>query len=224
MDFEELASRYDRWFETPLGSYVDAWEKRLTWELAAPRSGERVLDVGAGTALYLLELAERGLQCTGLDISPLMMRAARGKAERRGVHLDMVMGSGDRLPFKNDSFDLVLSVTALEFFKSPERAAAEMVRVCRRGGRVVVGVLNRWSPWAIRRRILGLFRKTIFSECRFYSPPELRRLFGARKTFAAVYAPPGCPPRFLPCFQRLEPLCEKWLSPLGAYIAVRVDV
>ena len=72
MDFDEIVHQYDEWFSTPLGFHVDRLEKEITWKLARPESGEKVLDIGTGTANYLIELARMGLDCTGLDIGHKM--------------------------------------------------------------------------------------------------------------------------------------------------------
>ncbi|RLC23098.1 MAG: hypothetical protein DRH56_07985 [Deltaproteobacteria bacterium] len=224
MQFDDMVKKYDEWFESPLGAHVDRWEKRLTWRLARPRPGERVLDIGTGTANYLLELARMGLDCTGLDPGLKMMRRAMDKAAAGGLRLILVQAEGEGLPFPDGRFDLVLSVTAFEFFPDPQRAVAEMIRVCAPGGRIVVGVLNKWSIWAARRRILSWFRESIFADCRFYSYPEMRRFFGPVKWGTAAFAPPGLPAGLLPAFDLLEPRLQQAARPFGAYLAVRRDV
>jgi hypothetical protein len=95
-----------------------------------------------------------------------------------------------------------------------------MVRVCKPGGKIVVGVLNSWSVWTARRRFLSWFRTSIFTGCRFYSFPEMRRLFGPVHWSTAVFAPPGLPRRMIPLFDRMEPLLRRWLKPFGAYLVV----
>jgi ubiquinone/menaquinone biosynthesis C-methylase UbiE len=220
MDFDDIADRYDAWFATPLGAAIDCQEKELTWRLAAPEPGQKVLDIGTGTANYLLELARRGLDCTGLDVGYGMLLRAHRKAQEQGLTLKLVTATGESLPFPDRYFDLVLSVTAFEFFPDPARAVREMVRVCRPGGRIVVGVLNKWSVWAARRRVLSWFRESIFTDCRFYSYPEMLRLFGPVRWGTSAFAPPGLPPALIPLFQRLEPFLQKWAKPFGAYLVV----
>ena len=50
MDFDDIVNKYDTWFTTPLGHHVDQCEKEITWRLAKPRPGEKVVDIGTGTA------------------------------------------------------------------------------------------------------------------------------------------------------------------------------
>ena len=224
MDFDDLAQQYDAWFKTPLGAYVDVWEKRLTWNLAEPRKGETVLDIGVGTANYVSDLRTLGVKGYGIDVSVPMLHVALEKARRGPFSLEVAQARAEALPFRDASFDLVLSVTALEFVPDPQRAVAEMKRVCRPGGRIVVSVLNKWSLWAARRRLISFFNRTIFSECRFYSGPELKRLFGAATYHTCVFAPPKSPALLVPMFDGLEPVLQKCLRPFGAYLIVRVDV
>ena len=142
------------------------------------------------------------------------------KALERGIKLKLVTASGEALPFPDGLFDLVLSVTAFEFFENPVLAVQEMTRVCRPGGRIVVSVLNKWSIWAARRRLLSWFRDSIFTYCRFYSYREMLHLFGPAAWTTSVFAPPGIPDRLIPCFSRLEPLLRKWAKPFGAYLVI----
>ena len=220
MDFDRIADQYDSWFATPLGAAIDRWEKEVTWRLARPRPGQKVLDIGTGTANYLIELAEMGLDCTGLDIGFSMLSRARAKSNALGLDLKLVTADSEHLPYPHRSFDLVISVTAFEFFPDPARSVEEMMRVCRPSGRIVVGVLNKWSVWAARRRFLSCFHETIFTRCRFYSYPEMSRLFGPVEWATAAFAPPGLPCRLIPFFDRLEPVFRKWAKPFGAYLAV----
>jgi ubiquinone/menaquinone biosynthesis C-methylase UbiE len=220
MDFDDIAHKYDAWFATPLGAAIDESEKEVTWNLALPVRGEKVLDIGTGTANYLIQLAASGLDCTGLDIGLKMLFLARKKAQAKGLKLDLVAGTSEELPFPNAQFDLVLSITAFEFFPDPARAVQEMMRVCKPEGRIVVGVLNKWSIWAARRRMLSWFRESIFIGCRFYSYREMIRLFGPVKWATSAFAPPGLPTRLIPFFRRLEPLFQRWAKPFGAYLVI----
>lgn len=220
MDFDRIVDEYDAWFSTPLGSAIDRWEKDITWRLAQPVRGEKVLDIGTGTANYLIELARLGLDCTGLDVGLGMLLRAKEKAAGEGLDIKLSVARAEALPFSDHRFDLVLSVTAFEFFSDPSSAVAEMCRVCRPGGRVVVAVLNKWSLWAMRRRILTWFRQTIFTHCRFYSYREMKRLFGRVQWGTAAFAPPELPPSLIPVFDRMEPLLQRLAKPFGAYLVV----
>lgn len=190
----DRAARYDAWFATPLGRAMDTAEARAVLDMAAPRPGERALDAGCGTGIYSRRLVERGATVTGLDMDPEMLAAARLKAPSA----TFVEGDVTALPFATDSFDLSLAVTLLCFVEDPQRAVAELVRVTRPGGRVVLAELNRWSLWAAWRRVKARRGSTTWQHARFYAPRELEALLrraGAHdvRTAAAAYLPPGAP-------------------------------
>lgn len=190
----ERASRYDAWFATPLGRAMDAAEARAVLGLADPQPGERALDVGCGTGIYTRRLAERGAAVTGLDSDREMLAAARVKVPQA----TFVEGDATALPFADDSFDLSLAVTLLCFVEEPQVAVAELVRVTRPGGRIVLAELGRHSLWAVWRRVEGWRGSQTWEEARFFTPRELGGLLGRAgagevRTSAAAYLPPGAP-------------------------------
>lgn len=165
---------YDAWYETPLGKVSDRLEKELVFSMAGVEKGEKALDAGCGTGIYSVELARKGALTTGADISREMLDLAKAKARKEGLAVEFVSADALTLPFPDDYFDLVLSVGMLCFVKEREKALLEIRRVLRPGGRLIAGVLNRWSPWAAFRRIKGLFKDTVYNRVDFISPPELR--------------------------------------------------
>jgi SAM-dependent methyltransferase len=91
-------------------------------------------------------------------------------------NLPLAQGDVFRLPFADGAFDIVTLITTLEFLERPEAALAETARVARQG--VLLGVLNRWSLLALRRRLRGLLRPTVYDDARFYDVGSLKRLLG----------------------------------------------
>lgn len=169
-------AKYDAWYETPLGSLSDRLEKGLVYSMVGATPGERVLDVGCGTGNYTLDLARKGCVVTGVDSSKEMLALARLKADDRGLDAAFHVADACALPFQDNFFDLIISVGLLCFLKYPEKALTEMNRVLMPEGRIVIGVLNSRSPWALFRRIKGLFKDTVYNQARFISPTELEGL------------------------------------------------
>jgi len=172
--FDDWPEKYDRWFETPIGSLVREYESRLLLEMTRPARGERILDVGCGTGIFTLDLLAAGARVTGLELSRPMLRRAGKKAS--GFPFSMVQGDMRGLPFTEGSFDKTVSVTAIEFVEDARAAVAELFRVTRPGGSVVVACLNSLSPWAVRRKAAAREGHSIFRHARFRSPEEMAGL------------------------------------------------
>lgn len=170
---DRVAARYEAWYDTGEGRRADAQEKAALEEaLRTFRDIGSMLEIGCGTGHFTRWLDEGGRQAVGLDIAASMLAEAQ---KQDGVPL--VQGDARRLPFADHAFDATLMIATLEFLESPQLALAEAARVSRQG--VVLGVLNRCSLLALRRRLKGLFQPTIYDEARFYSLGELARLLRA---------------------------------------------
>jgi ubiquinone/menaquinone biosynthesis C-methylase UbiE len=169
--FDDWPEKYDQWFETPIGRLVRECESRLLLETARPARGERILDAGCGTGIFTLDLLAAGARVTGLELSLPMLRRAGKKATN--LPFSMVQGDMRGLPFADRSFDTTVSVTAIEFVEDARAAVAELFRVTRPGGWIVVACLNSLSPWAARRKAAAAEGHSIFRHARFRSPEEM---------------------------------------------------
>jgi len=173
--FDEWPDTYDHWFTTPIGALVKRYEAELLMDLLKPTKGEVILDAGCGTGVFTLDLLSFGTHIIGIDISLPMLMRAREKAG--AYHLDLFSADISSLPFRENFFDKVVSVTALEFIEDAKSALRELFRVTKKGGSIVVATLNSLSPWAIRRRDEAQKGHPIFQKAIFRSPDELRLLF-----------------------------------------------
>jgi ubiquinone/menaquinone biosynthesis C-methylase UbiE len=172
--FDEWPEAYDRWFTTPIGSLVRKVEAELILDLLKPKPGDVVLDAGCGTGVFALDILSRGSQVVGSDISlPMLIYAGK---KLKGFPFQMVLSDMLTLPFQENSFDKVVSVTALEFIENAKGAVGELFRVTQKGGCIVVATLNSLSPWAFRRKAEAKERRTIFERAIFRSPDELSSL------------------------------------------------
>jgi ubiquinone/menaquinone biosynthesis C-methylase UbiE len=190
-----LIDSYARWRSSRLGAITDGLEQALLLELLGPLTGKMLLDVGCGDGALAAVLARRGAQVTGLDSDPLMVAAARRRAEREAIPLTIVEGKGEALPFHRDAFDVTLAVTSLCFIQDVRQAIAEMARVLKPGGRLVIGELGRWSLWAMKRRIRGWLGNATWHAAAFRTAAELRSLVEAAglevtSIRGAAYYPP----------------------------------
>lgn len=172
--FDEWPEKYDLWFTTPIGSLVRKYESEIILNFLNPAPGEIVLDAGCGTGVFTRDIISKGSKVTGLDISFPMLQRAREKAG--GFSFHPVWGDISTLPFREESFDKVVSITALEFIAEAKAAVAELFRVVQRGGVVVVATLNSRSPWAERRKDEARKGHSIFSKAVLISPDDLLSL------------------------------------------------
>jgi len=175
--FDPVAPFYDQFYDTALGRAVDELEKDLLYELAELHPGEQVLEVGAGTGHFAFDLAARGMAVVGADLSWPMLQGAHAK-RAAGAPLPLVQADAACLPLSPARFDLVLSVTALEFVARPEQMLQEMWRMLRPGGRLVVATLNARGPWAEARAREAAQQETPFAHGHFFTAEELVAMLG----------------------------------------------
>jgi SAM-dependent methyltransferase len=133
-DFHEI-SRQNAWMAEDLVRTVD------------PHAGERVLDVACGSGTAALVAARRYCEVTGIDYVPALIERARRRADAWGFDVDFRVADAQDLPFDRDAFDHVVSVYGVQFAPDQERAAAEMLRVCRPGGSIALAtpIAQGWS-------------------------------------------------------------------------------
>lgn len=132
--FEKYAEEYDAWYE----KYKPAYESELlALRTFLPNNpgNLKTLEIGAGTGRFAAPLGFR----YGLEPA----RAMAGIAEKRGIQT--VLGVAEYLPFKKQSFDLILIVAALSLFTDPAQALREVSVVLKPGGKIITGILDRNS-------------------------------------------------------------------------------
>jgi ubiquinone/menaquinone biosynthesis C-methylase UbiE len=129
-----------------LGDY-HAFAKATVWELGPVlveacgiSSGQRVLDVAAGTGNVAIRAAEAGAEVVASDLTAENFEAGRREARAHGAQLEWIVADAQALPFDDETFDVVTSCLGVIFVPDHRRVADELVRVCRPGG--TIGMLN----------------------------------------------------------------------------------
>ena len=107
------------------------------------RAGSKVLDVAAGNGMASLAAARRWCDVTSTDYVPALLECGRARASADGLPIEFIEADAEYLPFGDSEFDVVVSTFGVMFTPNQEKAASELSRVCKPGGRI--GLAN-WTP------------------------------------------------------------------------------
>lgn len=105
--------------------------------------GAKVLDVACGAGQTALPMARNGVRVTGIDLAGNLVEEATRRAQAEGLQVQFDEGDAEELPYDDASFDIVFSLIGAMFAPQPHKVAAELARVCRPGGRIIMG---NWTP------------------------------------------------------------------------------
>jgi SAM-dependent methyltransferase len=117
-----------------------------------------VLDVACGTGNLALPASEKGAKVTGIDIVPHLIEQARANAAAEELDAEFDVGDAEAMPYEDGEFDLVMTMFGAMFAPRPEVAAAEMLRVCKPGGRIAMA---NWTPQSFIGQVFKLGAKFV---------------------------------------------------------------
>ncbi|HTT38651.1 MAG TPA: methyltransferase domain-containing protein [Burkholderiales bacterium] len=153
------------------------------------RAGARVLDVAAGNGNATLAAARRWTDVTSTDYVPALLERGRARASAEGLPVRFEQADAEKLQYADASFDAVLSTFGVMFTPDQEKAASEMARVCKPGGKI--GLAN-WTPSGLIGEVFKLLGRYLPPPAGVKSPAlwgteeRLRELFGNRIDSMAV--------------------------------------
>jgi ubiquinone/menaquinone biosynthesis C-methylase UbiE len=146
------------------------------------RAGRKVLDVAAGNGMVSLAAARRWCEVVSTDYVPSLLERGRARASAEGLTIEFREADAEALPFADGSFDTVVSTFGVMFTPNQDRAAAELARVCKSGGKI--GLAN-WTP----EGFIGQVFKTLG---KYIPPPAGAKsplLWGTRARLTEMFAP-----------------------------------
>jgi ubiquinone/menaquinone biosynthesis C-methylase UbiE len=146
------------------------------------RAGQRVLDVAAGNGNVSLAAARRWCEVVSTDYVPALLERGQARAAAEGLAIEFREADAEALPFEDASFDVVVSTFGVMFTPDQDRAAAELVRVCRPGGKI--GLAN-WTPEGSIGRLFKIIGRHLPPPAGVKSPA----LWGTRARIAEMFGP-----------------------------------
>ena len=206
----QYTDRYEDYYE---GKYKRAEIEQkavMAALIKADTRNQTLLEFGCGTTRFTRWWHEIGLEATGGDISPFMLSQA---LYRWGG--DLTMADVHHMPFKNNSFDLLVFMNTFEYYQNPAQVIAEAARVCKNG--FAMGMMNKLTPKFIRRRVQQSFgANEYYRTATFYTPKTLIDLLEKNlqhREFEITWRCTGLPKWF--------PVKE-WKMPYGDFFGVYV--
>ena len=158
--FDGIAPKYDL-LNHLLSLGIDKLWRKKAMRIIGNGRASKILDVACGTGDFSMEALKHGVQrVIGVDISENMLNVAREKMQARGLsdRLEFVNGDCEHLPFKNDEFDAVTVAFGVRNFEHLEKGLAEMFRVVKPGGHVVILEFSRPARFPIKQLYNFYFR------------------------------------------------------------------
>jgi ubiquinone/menaquinone biosynthesis C-methylase UbiE len=146
------------------------------------RAEQKVLDVAAGNGNVALAAARRWCDVTATDYVPELLARARERAAAERLDIAFREADAEALPFDDRSFDVVVSTFGVMFTPDQDRAAAELVRVCKRGGKI--GLAN-WTPEGFIGQVFKTLGKHVAPPAGARSPAQ----WGTRARIAELFEP-----------------------------------
>lgn len=174
-----IANEYDNYYQTAQGKRIDLIEKKIVSELlqtiqerkrkdANAENPDEMLELGCGTGHWTEFFVSQGFRVTGVDLSEPMLNLARSK----NLWANLQIADSENLPFENERFDVLATITMLEFVNDPGKVVQEANRVLKNDGYLLIGFLNAESVVGKNKNL-----DETFKDARFYTAHEIGKLF-----------------------------------------------
>ena len=199
--FDSIAPKYD-FLNHFLSAGIDkSWRKKAI-DMLKPFAPMHILDVATGTGDLAIEsLSLQPEVVTGIDLSEQMLEVGRAKLKKLGLDdkIDLIKGDGERLPFMDESFDVVMIAFGIRNFQDPQAGLKEMRRVLKTGGHLMVLEFSKPTMFPFRQ-VFNLYFKYLLptwgrmiskSSNAYRYLPESVKHFPQGQEFAKILANSG---------------------------------
>jgi ubiquinone/menaquinone biosynthesis C-methylase UbiE len=204
-----VAAEYDHFYKTGQGKAIDNLEKAIMLELIDDIPRGQLLELGCGTGHWTEFFSRQRFQVIAIDESEAMLSIAQNKKIK---NVTFIKANAAKLPFADNSFFAVASITMLEFVENSEKVLDEIDRVLRPGGHIILGCLNALSELGKNKQ-----NDEVFKHARFFTPAEIEGLlswFGTPILNFGIF--------YSPMFELLDGT-EKQNTVQPAFIAAKVQ-
>ena len=174
--FNPEAESYDKWYTSKAGAFIDLLQTTAVFDLLMPQKEMRILDVGCGTGNYSLKLKNIGCEVVGVDVSEKMLDIFKLKLDNQKTNIELHLLQSNTLPFEDESFDAVISVTAVEFMNNLNESIDEMFRVLKPNCSLVIGTLHKESKWGAMYESDFFKSNTVFKYANLLGKKDLLKL------------------------------------------------
>lgn len=181
----KVAEAYDTYYQTEVGRKVNDIEEKLILKILKDLPKTEMLELGCGTGHWTNVFINQGFNVTALDISDEMLKYAHSK----NLNAQFIKADSENIPFPENSYSLISSITMLEFVNDQDQVLEEIYRVLKPGGNLVLGCLNAHSELGKNKENDPSFRNA-----KFLSPQELEeklKLFGNPQLSFGVHLSPN---------------------------------
>jgi ubiquinone/menaquinone biosynthesis C-methylase UbiE len=181
----EIANKYDLYYQTEIGKKVNQIEEKLITDLLKNVPRTKMLELGCGTGHWTNFFLNKGYKVTATDISDAMLQVAKQK----NINANFIKANSLEIPFEDNSFDIISSITMLEFVEDQNKVLEEIQRVLKPEGYFILGSLNALSELGKNKD-----QDDTFHDAKFLSKEELTnklKRIGEPNILGGVYFSPN---------------------------------
>lgn len=182
----EIAEAYENFYEDETGQKIDQIEQRLLSRHLKRLEITELLELGCGSGHWTRFFCEKGFRVTAVDESDSMLEIAK---KNKPLNCEFLKADATQLPFPDNSFSIITSVTMLEFVEDVTKVSNEIDRVLKPGGTLILGCLNANSELGKSKQ-----QDPVFQHARFFTPGQIQTFmerFGEPYLNYGVFFSPG---------------------------------